>query len=156
MESKSVHWIFYVISELFSFIILLIIIWEPLYITGFRDSNMVRTGHRKEDIYKGFKTGTIASAPWALLLIVSFIFNMQFNHYRILNSTYWTFLTIFCNAFDTDRAAALHMRDIGPLGIIGSVVLLLIVPALTGTVYILGYKGIDLFSKLVYKNRKEK
>lgn len=153
---RNVNWAFYTLSELFCLIILIVLIWQTLYITGFRDSNMVRTGHRKEDLYKGFKVGAIAQLPWLALFIASLIMNMRFSIYRILNSTYWTFLTAVCGAFDSKRAANLYMRDIGVFGIVGSLLILLIVPAIAGGVYIMGYKGIDLFSKFVYKKRKEK
>lgn len=150
------NWAFYLFSQLFSFLIMLMIIWQTVYIVGFRDSNMVRTGHITEDIYKGFKIGAIAQSPWLVLFVVSLICNMRFSFYRIINSTYWTFLTALCGAFDSKKAVDLHMLDTGVLGICGSALLLLIIPAISGTVYILGYKGIDLFSKFVYKKRKEK
>ncbi|MBO7520123.1 MAG: hypothetical protein J6T73_05025, partial [Clostridia bacterium] len=122
---------------------------------GFRDSNMVRTGHDTEDLYTGFKVGAIAGAPWFIFLIVSVIINLRFSYFRIINSTYWTFLTAVCGAFDGERAATVGMRDVGVFGIIGSALILLIVPAISGVVYIMGYKGIDLFSKFVYKKRKK-
>lgn len=151
---RNVNWAFYTLSQLFSFIILVTLIWQTVYEIGFRDSNMVRTGHMQKDLYKGFKMGLIANVPWFVLLVMSFVLNMRFSIYRLINSNYWTFLTVFCNAFDSKRAASVHMRDVGAFGMIGSVLLLLIVPAISGTLYILGFKGIDLFSKLVYKKHK--
>ena len=151
---RNVNWAFYTVSQLFSFIILVVLIWQNFYIIGFRDSNMVRTGHQTEDLYKGFKAGAIAQIPWLVLLIVAVIVNMRFSIYRIINSTYWTFLTAICGAFDNKEIANLGMRDISLLSLIGTALLLLIVPAISGGVYILGYKGIDLFSKFVYKKRK--
>ena len=153
---SRVNWAFYVLSQLFSFIILIVLIWQIIYNIGFKDSNMVRTGHRKEDLLTGFKVGAIAQIPWYVLFVVSFIVNMRFNIFRILNSTYWALLTAVCGAFDGEKAKNLYMRDIGAGGIIGTVVLFLIIPAISGGVYILGYKGIDLFSKIVYKKHKGK
>lgn len=153
---SELNWAFYLFSQLFSLLITFIIIWQSVYYVGFRDSNMVRTGHMTEDKYKGFKVGAIAQSPWLILLIVSLASNMRFTIYRIINSVYWTFLTALCGAFDSKKAVDLNMLDTGILGIGGSVLLLFIVPAISGVVYILGYKGIDLFSKFVYKKRKEK
>ena len=150
---RNVNWAFYTLSQLFSFIILVTLVWQTVYEIGFRDSNMVRTGHMQKDLYKGFKMGLVANAPWFIILVMSFVINMRFSIYRVINSVYWTFLTVFCNAFN-NRAATIHMRDIGVLGIIGTVLLLLIVPAISGAVYLLGFSGIDLFSKIVYKKRK--
>ena len=151
---SKVNWAFYLLSQLFSLIILIVLLWQCLYIVGFRDSNMVRTGHQTEDLYKGFKVGAIAQAPFIVFFIVSIIINLKFSYFRIINSAYWTFLTAVCGAFDTEKAANMGMREVGVLGIIGTVLILLIVPALTGGIYIMGYKGIDLFSKFVYKKRK--
>ena len=152
---SKVNWAFYTLSQLFSIIILLVLIWQTLYIIGFRDSNMVRTGHQTEDLYTGFKVGAIAQAPWFILFIVAIITNMRFSIYRIINSTYWTVLTAVCGAFDTNKAASIGMREVGVLGFIGSFLVLLILPAISGGVYIMGYKGIDLFSKFVYKKRNK-
>ena len=152
--TMGVNWAFYTFAQLFSLIILIIFIWQVFYGLGFRDSNMVRTGHQKEDLYKGFKVGTIAQLPWLVLLIAAVAFNMRFSIYRIINSTYWTFLTAVCRAFDSTKVAVLTMQNAGVMGIVGMFLLLLVVPVISGVVYILGYKGIDLFSKFVYKKHK--
>lgn len=145
--SKSPKWVFYVFLQVFGMMILIAIIWHDAYMLGFKDSNMVRTGHIKEDLLKGFKIGAIAQIPWLIFLIVSVIFNWNFAVYRLFNSAYFWFLTAIAGQ-------DLYMR-MGVIKIGAFVLLLFIVPIISGGIYILGYKGIDLFSKLVYKKRKE-
>ena len=146
--AKASKWIFYAFSQSFSFVLLVAIVWQMLYGIGFKESNMVRIGRQKEDLYKGFKIGVVAQIPALVFLIVSIALNFRFALYRILNSSYYWFLTAIAGKDE-------YMR-MGAVKIIGMSLLLLIVPAISGTAYILGYKGIDLFSKLVYKKDKGK
>ncbi len=146
--AKASKWVFYLFLQSFSFILLIVLVWNTLYNIGFKDSNMVRIGRQREDLYRGFKIGALAQMPALAFLIVSIIFNFKFAIYRLLNSSYYWFLTAIAGKDE-------YMR-MGSVKIIGIALLLLIVPAISGTVYILGYKGIDLFSKLVYKKSKEK
>lgn len=154
--AKSSGWIFYTFTQAFTLILLVALIWQTVYDIGFKDSNMVRTGHRNEDILRGFKVGAAAQIPWLIGLLLSFAFNIRFSFYRIFNSVYWTFLTLASGTVKAEKIAEIKMRDIGAVGITVTFLLLLIVPIVSGAVYILGYKGIDVFSKLVYKKRKEK
>ena len=152
--AKSSQWVFYTFLQLFSFIILVALIWQAVYIIGFRDSNMVRTGHQTEDLYKGFKIGAIAQIPGFVLFVSAVAFNMRFSLYRLLTGVYWTFLTAIAGTFNADKISNIYMREMGVLKIGGMALLFLIIPALSGVFYILGYKGIDLFTKFVYKKRK--
>ena len=145
--SKSPLWVFYVFTQLFNFLILVSVVWQHIYSIGFKDSNMVKTGHLKKDIYKGFKIGAIAEIPFAIFLAVSVIANLKFSIYRIVNSQYFWFLSAI--------AGKSQNMQMGTLKIIAFVLLLFVVPIISCIIYILGYNGVDLFSKLVYKNRKE-
>lgn len=144
------------LSQLFSFIIMVVLIWQTVYDIGFRDSNMVRTGHMKEDLPKGFKIGAVSQLPWAVFFIVSVMLNIKFSVYRIINSLYWSFLTLICGVFDGKRLAQLTMQDLSVLKLGGIALLFFIIPIISGSVYILGYKGIDIFSLIIYKKRKGK
>ena len=145
--SKSPKWVFYTFLQVFGIIVLIAVIWNDAYTLGFRDSNMVKTGHKKEDLLKGFKIGAIAQIPWLVFLIVSVIFNLRFAVYRMFNSAYFWFLTAIAGQEQYMRMGIIR---IGAFALVR-----LIVPAISGVVYILGYKGVDLFTKLVYKKRKE-
>ena len=155
LSSVSI-WVFYALTQLFNLIILVTVIWQRVYDLGFRDSNMVRTGHMAEDLYKGFKIGAIAQIPWLLFLIASVIFNLRFSIYRIFNSAYYWLVTAIAGTFNGKELATITMGNIGVFKIILFAFVLLIVPAISGGVYILGYKGIDIFSKFVYKKSKGK
>ncbi|MBO4693584.1 MAG: hypothetical protein J5659_04240 [Clostridia bacterium] len=152
--AKSSLCLFYVLTQFFNIIVLITLVWQNTYHIGFKDSNMVRTGHKTEDLYTGFKIGIIAQIPWLIFLIVSFIFNIRFGVYRIINSTYWSFLTLISGSIRTEKITVLKMCDLGALKSIEFGALLLIVPIISGFVYILGYKGIDIFSNVVYKRKK--
>lgn len=146
--AKASKWIFYLFSQSFSFVLLFAVIWGKIYDIGFRDSNMVRTGHRAEDLYKGFKIGAFAQMPFFILFVASVVFNFKFALYRLLNCSYYWFLTAI--------AGNNQNMQMGIFKIIGMALLFLIVPAISGTAYILGYKGIDLYSKFIYKKRRVK
>ena len=145
--SKSPKWVFYAFLQVFAITILIVVIWQDAYMLGFRDSNMVKTGHKKEDLFRGVKIGLIAQIPWTIFLVLSLIFNFRFAVYRLLNSAYYWFLTAIAGNSQYMRMGAVK---IGAFAL-----LLLIVPLLSGGIYVLGYRGIDLFTKIVYKNRKE-
>ena len=150
--AKSPKWVMLLFLELCGVTILITMIWQTVYDIGFKDSNMVRTGHMKENLYRGFIIGGIAQIPFALALILFVVFNLKFSIYRFINSVYFWFLTVIAGS-GADKA--LGMRELGVGRITLMFLLLLVVPAISGGVYILGYKGIDLFSKFVYKKRKE-
>ena len=152
----SVPWAAYTFSQLFSVIVLIVVIWQSTYMLGFKDCNMVRTGHSKEDICRGFKIGALAQIPGVLFFILSVAFNLRFSLYRLANSFYWTFLTALTGSFNDKWLAEVLMRKTGVLSLTGMALMLLIIPAISGTVYIFGYRGVDFFTKLVYKKRKEK
>ena len=145
--SKSPSWVFYSFTQLFNLLILISVIWQHIYSIGFKDSNMVKTGHLKKDIYKGFKIGAIAQIPFAVFLAVSVIANFKFSIYRIVNSQYFGFLSAISGKNQN--------MQMGALKIVAFALLLFVVPVMSGIIYILGYNGVDIFSKLVYKNRKE-
>ncbi len=145
--AKASKWLFYAFSQAFSFILLVTLIWQTVYMIGFRDSNMVKTGHRAKDLYKGFKIGALAQIPFFVFFAFSVAFNFRFALYRVFNSAYYWLLTAIAGNDE-------YMR-MGAVKIIGMALIFLIVPAISSAAYIFGYKGIDLFSKLVYK-RKEK
>ena len=144
---KSPVWVFYSFTQLFNLLILVSVIWHHIYSIGFKDSNMVKTGHLKKDIYKGFKIGVISQIPSAVFLAVSVITNLKFSIYRIVNSQYFWFLSAI--------AGKSQNMQMGVLKIVAFALFLFVVPVMSGIIYILGYNGVDIFSKLIYKNRKE-
>lgn len=154
--SSASQWVFYTLTQVFNLIVLITVIWQVVYYMGFRDSNMVRTGHMKEDLYKGFKIGAIAQVPWFVFLIASVVLNLRFSIYRIFNSAYYWLVTAIAGTFKGKEIAAITMGNIGVFKIILFALVLLIVPVISGVIYVLGYKGIDIFSKFIYKKNKGK
>ena len=149
---KDAMWAAHTFTQLFSFIILVTVIWQCTYMLGFKDSNMVRTGHMTEDIRRGFKIGAIAQIPFAVLFILSVVLNFRYGYYVLANSMYRSFLTVFAGS---KNMADIYMRDLGVIRLICIALFLLIVPAVSGGVYIMGYKGIDLPTKIFYKKREK-
>ena len=155
---NSEQWVMAMFTQVFGLLIVITMVWQSLYNLGFRESNMVRTGHMKENIYKGFIIGAVAQIPFLLFLILSVIFNIPFGIYRFINGAYFWFITIIAGsgvAANSANNIVTHMQDLGVIRNILLALPLLIVPAVAGGVYILGYKGIDVKEKLFYKKRKE-
>ena len=142
----------YTFSQTFSLVILVVTVWQCTYMPGFKDSNMVRTGHMQEDIWRGFKIGALSQIPFVLFFAAAVIFNFNYSVYIVVNSVYWSFLTMFSGS---DGTAEVCMRDLGAIKLICIALFTVIVPAIAGGVYIMGYKGIDLHTKLFYKKREK-
>lgn len=147
--------VFLGVSQLFGFIIMALFVYSPNYQQGFKDSNMVRTGHMEEDKLKGLKTGLIANIPFMLMLVGLLVCalgafpNMPLSIYRLSNSHFYGFIEIIGGKVAT--AAGLHAWQFVLL-----FVLQLIVPVISAAAYIMGYKGIDVVEKIIYVKREEK
>lgn len=141
-------WIFPVVLQIFTGIFIITVISNKLYMIGFKDSNMVRIGRINEDLFKGLKIGLIAQIPPFIFLIVSVIVNLKFALFRFLNAEYYLLLT-------AAAGKSVNMR-MSPFRIAIMVLVLFIVPLIAHISYVLGYKGVDVVGKFVYKKTKEK
>lgn len=132
-----------------------IIVFTPLWNRGFKDSNAVTYHHKRENLFTGVIVGLIASIPAFLGYLVLIaekaigFFSALPAWYRLLNTTFYPLLSWIFGAGATDGSAALSWSAIAL-----SACTLLVLPIVCGIAYLLGYKGISIHEKLVYKRKK--
>lgn len=132
-----------------------IIVFTPLWNRGYKDSNAVTYHHKQENLFTGVLIGLIASIPAFLgyLVLVAEkaigFFSALPAWYRLLNMTFYPLLSWIFGAGATEGSAALSWSAIAL-----SACTLLVLPIACGVAYLLGYKGISIHEKLVYKRKK--
>lgn len=141
--------VFLTITQALNMIIVISFASNSVYKQGFKDANLVRTGHLKVDNLKGFKIGLIANVPFFVLfaiVVVLSIFVPSFRTvwYAFLNSHFYSFVLWISG--DADIISKLSILQFVLL-----FALQLIVPIISGVSYILGFKEINFTDKLVYK-----
>ena len=144
--------IFLSLTQVLNLILVISFAANSVYKQGFKDVNLVRTGHRKADLLKGFKIGAIANIPFfalfAILLIITTVTpNFRTIWYAYLNSHFYSFVLWITGSAEV----------ISKISVLQFVLLLLvqfIVPVISGIAYILGFKEINFTDKLVYKKGK--
>ncbi len=120
-----------------------------VYRQGFKDANLVRTGHIKQDNLKGFKLGAVANIPFYAMFFIAVIFTTVVPNFRV---TWYAFLNgnfipaVLWIAKDADVVSKINVLQFVLLFL-----LQLIVPIISGVAYILGFKEINITDKLVYK-----
>ena len=141
---------FLIISQIFCLMILIAFIYPNIWHIGTSDSNLVRFKHKSEDKLKGVKIGLVAVIPFYLFLI--FIAAAKFVMpafpmvlYKFLNSSFYSFIDVLCGA---STAGSLAVWRLALLFVIP-----LIIPAVSGAAYLLGYKNISLGEKFIYKKK---
>ncbi len=144
--------VFLSITQVLNMIIIISFASSSVYKQGFKDANLVRTGHQKGDNLKGFKTGLIANIPFfalfALFVALSVaVPNFRTVWYAFLNSHYYPFILWISGSADV--VSKLNILQFALLFAIQ-----LIVPVVSGVAYILGFKEINFTDKLVYKKEK--
>ena len=142
-----------ILTQAISLIMVFSFASSSVYKQGFKDSNLVRTGHIKKDVLKGLKIGIIGNIPFFVLFVLLILLalglapNFRTVWYALLNSHYYSAILLVIGGADT--AASLNILQFVLLFIIQ-----LIVPAISGVAYILGFKEINIFEKLVYKKSR--
>ena len=150
--SKSGKTLFLIISQLFSILILCAFIYPDIWHNGTNDSNLVKFKHKSEDKFKGLKIGAIAAIPSYLILIFLVIArlgalpNFPMVLYKFLNSSVYSFIEVILGGTVT-------VSNLAVWRFILLFLLPLIIPAIAGISYILGYKNISVGEKLVYKKK---
>ena len=148
--SKSGKIFFLIISEVFCFVLLCGFIYPELWHSGTTDSNLVRFKHKTEDKFKGVKIGALSVVPNYLALVFLVIAklgafpNFPTALYKLLNSSVYSFIEVILGG-----AAAVSELAAWRLALL--FLLPLLIPAISGISYILGYKNISIGEKLIYK-----
>lgn len=142
--------IFLTTTQILSLIMVIAFASSSVYKQGFKDSNLVKIGHIKRDMLKGFKIGLIGSIPFFALFVLAVV--MAFGlapafrtvWYAFLNSHYYSFIIWIVGGAET-------LSELGLLQYILLFLLQFIAPVISGVSYILGFKEINLADKIVYK-----
>jgi hypothetical protein len=146
--------IFLIVTQLLCMIMVVSFASTASYKQGFKDSNMVRLGHKKKDMLKGFKIGLIGNVPFfavAIFMIAAtcgLAPGFKTSWYAFISGHFYSFIVWITNGAQT----------LGEVGVLQHVVLVLlqfIVPVISCVAYILGFKEINLTEKLVYKKEVE-
>ncbi|MEE1239058.1 MAG: hypothetical protein UHO61_03945 [Acutalibacteraceae bacterium] len=150
--SKSGKVVFLILTQVLCLLILMGFIYSDLWKNGTGDSNLVKFEHKKEDKLKGVKIGALATIPNYLFLIYLVIAKLGLSPdfslvlYKFLNSSVYSFVElIFGKAITVSQLAVWQFVLL--------FLLPLLIPAIAGVSYILGYKNISISEKLVYKNK---
>lgn len=141
--------VFLGITQVLNLILLISFASSSVYKQGFKDANLVRTGHLKSDSLKGFKIGAVANIPFFVLFAVMVVFtvttpNFRTVWYAFLNSQFYPIILQISGGADI-------VSKLSILQLLLLFVLQLIVPVISGIAYILGFKEINFSDKIVYK-----
>ena len=144
--------VFLTVSQIFCTLILISFIYPKIWQLGTHDSNLVRFKHKKEDKLKGFKIGALAVIPHYIFLLflaaakygVMPSFPMAL--YKFLNSSFYSFIDIIVSG-------TVAVSDLALWRLLLLFILPLLIPAVAGAAYLLGYNNFSIGEKLVYKKK---
>ena len=139
---------FLLVSQAINLVILVTIIYGNVWQMANNDSNMVRYKHKEEDKFKGLKIGALAVSPYVLLLLILSFTKFNVGLYKVINSAFYGFIDLICSD-------ALTFDNLSIFKILLMFLILLVVPAVTQGVYLLGYKDISIGDKLLYNGNKK-
>lgn len=144
--------LFLTVTQVLSLIMVVAFASNSVYKLGSTDANLVKTGHLKKDLLKGFKIGLIGNAPFFVLYLLIIVMacglapKFYTVWYAFLNSHYYSL--IICTVKNA--------TDLSQLNILQYVLLFLIqfiVPLISAVTYVLGFKDINISEKIVYKRK---
>ena len=147
--TKKQNAIYLTVTQVFCLLLMISFIHPTFWQMGAKDSNLVRFKHKKEDLYKGLKSGFIAIIPSVLLLLFLLITkasvsaNFPVVLYRFINSSTYSFIHILTNG-------KVLFGDVPTLNVLLMFLPLLFPVVIATFSYILGYKNISLHEKLMY------
>lgn len=139
-----------VLVQILNLLILISIVYLPVWTVAEKDINYVLTGKIAYDRYSGLKIGLIGMTVLYLPYILLFLgkaTNNQFLYaiFQIASSPFYGFIRILLpNTIENVNWVPMIVTLIYPL----------IIPLITSIAYYLGYKRISLTGKLVYKKKK--
>ncbi len=142
--------VFLISTQVLSFIMIIAFASSSPYKMGFKDSNLVKIGHSKKDMLKGFKIGLIGNIPFFALFVISVVFasgvapSFYTTWYAFLNAHFYSLIT--CISGSATSLSQLTLTQYVLLFL-----LQLAVPLISGIAYILGFKEINLTDKIMYK-----
>ncbi len=141
--------VFLAVTQLLCLILIISFASNSVYKQGFKDANLARTGHIKQDNLKGFKMGAVANIPFFAMFLFAVVFTVIVPNFRVvwyafLNGCFYPIILVIADGADV----------VSKLSVLQFVLLFLvqmIVPVISGVAYVLGIKEINITDKLVYK-----
>lgn len=146
--------IYLTVTQILCLLVLIPFVYSPIYELGFKESNLVRFKHTQQDLLKGLKIGLLANIPFVLSYIALIVCalgalpSLPVSLYKLFNSYGYTIIELVAG----------NVVKAGELSAVKLVLLaipLVAVPTIATVAYILGYKGISISEKLIYKKNKE-
>ncbi len=140
-----------IVTGIMMLILFAIFPYNILWDLGSRDDNLVHFEHMEYDPTRGLRVGLLASIPAAALYVALVIAKIAgkakwyLSLYRILNITFLPYI----NAVIGDATAP---AELGVPALLLLILPLLVVPAVCGGAYILGYRQFSIHERLTYKN----
>lgn len=140
------------LSELFTILIYIFMFYSPMYRLGDADANKVSFNRMAYDRWRGFKIGMVPAS----INLVAYILLILSKLGVIADGYYAVFRLLNCHLFGLLRLA------IGNVGLTSQVnwfvvilllLTVLLTPAACQLFYLLGYKRINLYEKIVYKRK---
>ncbi len=142
------------IAGLICIVISVCVIYTEIWKFGDKDRTAVKYQNQKEQLSKGFFVGLFASIPAIILLFVLTVLKTGFAEklslllYGMLNTYLYDLIYLVANGAE-------FFGQLNYIQLLLILLLLMIVPIACGIAYILGYKGVSLSEKMVYKNNKK-
>ncbi len=141
------------ITQVVGVIILYAFIHSVVWRLGDVDANLNATGNLKLDKFRGLKIGLIANIPivlsYFILLLSKFnvLSGSWYSVYRFMNFAFFSFINvIFGQSTSSVQGASAGSIILGAL-------LLIFIPLICHICYVLGYKRVTFFDRLVYKKK---
>ena len=139
------------ISQIISLVFFIIIVPRVLYKEGIADINRVACSRTYEDKFRGLKAGLplalIQFISWVLLVLSKLgVFKLGFTIYNFVNYHLYGYQKLIFSGIDSVKDIPVWALALALV----PVVLTLLVCFIT---YLLGYKDINLYEKLVYKKK---
>ncbi len=145
--------VFLVVTQAFCIVMIIAFAATLPYKQGFKDANLIKTGHIKNDILKGFKIGLIGNLPFLVIAILMIVCSTQVPNFR---TVWYAFLSGHMYSFIMwITSGAQTLKELTLTQHILLVLLQLMVPVISGIAYILGKKEINIAEKLVYKKEEK-
>lgn len=144
---------FYGLTQVMCIVLLITFIHSTVWQMGIKDKNLVHTGHKKEDVLKGFKCGILSVIPYTIFWVVLVILKngalkeLQMSVINLTSSQFYSFVQLIVGK-------AKYLGDLSILQFIAILSLQLIIPVISGISYYLGYKDISIGEKIIYKKKE--
>lgn len=146
--------VFLLLTQVFSMTMVIAFAGNSPYKQGFKDSNLVKIGHNQKDMLRGFKIGLIGNIPFFVLTILVIVMasglapNFRTVWYAFLSGHFYSLIMWITGSVQN----SIHtVAEISVVQYLLLIIIQFIVPVISGVSYILGFKGINLEEKIVYK-----